>query len=111
MSSERRPTTAAVEMGQAEDEPRDAAGGVAYLETDKAINVGFYERFGFAVIGEQEVLGVPNCFCAGRRPPAALAARRRAASAPSRPRRPLARPARTPGLAGRLAPAPRRALP
>lgn len=40
----------------------DAAGEDAYLETDKEINVRFYERFGFGVIGEQQVLGVPNWF-------------------------------------------------
>jgi ribosomal protein S18 acetylase RimI-like enzyme len=40
----------------------DAAGEDAYLETDKPINVRFYERFGFEVVGEQEVLGVPNWF-------------------------------------------------
>jgi ribosomal protein S18 acetylase RimI-like enzyme len=40
----------------------DAAGGDAYLETDKQINVRFYERFGFEVVGEEEVLGVPNWF-------------------------------------------------
>jgi ribosomal protein S18 acetylase RimI-like enzyme len=40
----------------------DAAGEVAYLETDKLVNVRFYERFGFEVIGEQEVLRVPNWF-------------------------------------------------
>ena len=40
----------------------DAAGDDAYLETDKLVNVRFYERFGFEVIGEQEVLGVPNWF-------------------------------------------------
>ncbi len=48
----------------------DAAGEDAYLETDKAINVRLYERFGFEVVGEQEVLGVPNWFMlrrAGRR--------------------------------------------
>jgi ribosomal protein S18 acetylase RimI-like enzyme len=48
----------------------DAAGEDAYLETDKPINVRLYERFGFEVIGEQEVLGVPNYFMlrrAGRR--------------------------------------------
>ena len=43
-------------------ERADAAGGVTYLETDKAINVRFYERFGFEVVGEQAVLGVPNWF-------------------------------------------------
>lgn len=40
----------------------DAAGDGAYLETDKPINVRLYERFGFEVVGEQEVLGVPNWF-------------------------------------------------
>ena len=40
----------------------DAAGEVAYLDTDKLINVRLYERFGFEVVGEQEVLGVPNYF-------------------------------------------------
>jgi ribosomal protein S18 acetylase RimI-like enzyme len=48
----------------------DAAGEDAYLETDKPINVRLYERFGFEIIGEQEVLGVPNYFMlrrAGRR--------------------------------------------
>lgn len=40
----------------------DAAGEDAYLETDKPINVRFYERFGFEVVGEGEVLGVPNWF-------------------------------------------------
>jgi len=40
----------------------DAAGEEAYLETDKPANVRFYERFGFEVVGEQDVLGVPNWF-------------------------------------------------
>jgi len=40
----------------------DAAGEAAYLETDKPANVRFYERFGFEVVGEQRVLGVPNWF-------------------------------------------------
>ena len=40
----------------------DAAGESAYLETDKPINVRFYERFGFEVVGEEDVLGVPNWF-------------------------------------------------
>ena len=40
----------------------DAAGDDAYLETDKPINVRFYERFGFEVVGEEEVLGVSNWF-------------------------------------------------
>ncbi len=48
----------------------DAAGEDAYLETDKPINVRFYERFGFEIVGEQEVLSVTNWFMlrrAGRR--------------------------------------------
>jgi ribosomal protein S18 acetylase RimI-like enzyme len=40
----------------------DAARDDAYLETDKEINVRFYERFGFEVIGEENVLGVNNYF-------------------------------------------------
>jgi len=44
----------------------DAAGEDAYLETDKPVNVRFYERFGFEVVGEQEVLGVPNWFMVRR---------------------------------------------
>ena len=40
----------------------DASGEDAYLETDKPGNVRFYERFGFELVGEQEVLGVPNWF-------------------------------------------------
>ena len=41
---------------------KDAAGEVAYLETDKEINARFYERFGFEVVGEEQVLGVRNWF-------------------------------------------------
>jgi predicted N-acetyltransferase YhbS len=44
----------------------DAAGAVGYLETDKEINVAFYERFGYETIDEAEVIGVPNWFM--RRP-------------------------------------------
>ena len=40
----------------------DAARQDAYLETDKEVNVRFYTRFGFEVVAEQEVLGVPNWF-------------------------------------------------
>ena len=40
----------------------DAAREDAYLETDKPENVRFYERFGFELVGEQEVLGVSNYF-------------------------------------------------
>jgi hypothetical protein len=37
-----------------------------WLETDKAENVRLYERFGYVVEEEAEVLGVPNWFM--RRP-------------------------------------------
>jgi ribosomal protein S18 acetylase RimI-like enzyme len=40
----------------------DADRAVGYLETDKPENVRFYERFGFQVVGEEPVLGVPNWF-------------------------------------------------
>jgi predicted N-acetyltransferase YhbS len=39
-----------------------AAGEVAYLGTDKPVNVRFYERFGREVVGEEEVLGNSNWF-------------------------------------------------
>jgi ribosomal protein S18 acetylase RimI-like enzyme len=35
---------------------------LAYLETDKAENVGFYERFGFETVAKADVIGVPNWF-------------------------------------------------
>jgi len=44
----------------------DAAGEDAYLETDKPENVRFYERFGFEVVGEEEVIGVSNWYMARR---------------------------------------------
>lgn len=40
----------------------DARGEAAYLETDKRENVHFYERYGFAVIAQADVIGVPNWF-------------------------------------------------
>lgn len=40
----------------------DAAGGSAYLETDKPENVRFYKRFGFEVVSEALILGTPNWF-------------------------------------------------
>jgi ribosomal protein S18 acetylase RimI-like enzyme len=46
---------------------------VGYLETDKAENVRFYRRFGFEVVGEESVIGVPNWFM--RREPGSDAGR------------------------------------
>jgi ribosomal protein S18 acetylase RimI-like enzyme len=40
----------------------DALAATAYLETDLAINVAFYETLGFVVIRQKVVLGVPNWF-------------------------------------------------
>lgn len=40
----------------------DAAGAVGYLETDRPEAVAFYRRFGFTVIDQAAVLGVPNWF-------------------------------------------------
>lgn len=40
----------------------DAVGDAAYLKTDKAENVRFYERFGFEAIEEAMVLHKPNWF-------------------------------------------------
>lgn len=40
----------------------DAAGGTAWLETDKEINVTFYERAGFRVGATATVLGTTNWF-------------------------------------------------
>jgi GNAT superfamily N-acetyltransferase len=40
----------------------DEAGEHSYLETEKPENVALYQRFGFEVIEEAEVLGVPNWF-------------------------------------------------
>jgi hypothetical protein len=40
----------------------DAAGQLSYLETDKRENVTFYERHGYALVGEAEIIGVPNWF-------------------------------------------------
>jgi ribosomal protein S18 acetylase RimI-like enzyme len=40
----------------------DRDGALAYLETDKAENVGFYEKFGFETVGEAPVIGVTNWF-------------------------------------------------
>jgi len=40
----------------------DRVHGIGYLETDKASNVAFYERFGFQTIDEEPVLNTPNWF-------------------------------------------------
>ncbi len=40
----------------------DDRGAAGYLETDRPANVRFYRRFGFEVLAEAEVLGVPNWF-------------------------------------------------
>ena len=40
----------------------DREQAVGYLETDKEVNVAFYERFGFRVVERQVVIGVPNWF-------------------------------------------------
>ena len=40
----------------------DEAGEAAYLGADKEINVRFYEKFGFEVTGEDEVLGIRNWY-------------------------------------------------
>ncbi len=40
----------------------DSAGELGYLETDKRANVAFYERHGYVVTGEADVIGVPNWF-------------------------------------------------
>jgi GNAT superfamily N-acetyltransferase len=40
----------------------DARGGPAYLETDKAENVRLYQRHGFELVDEADVLGVRNWF-------------------------------------------------
>ena len=37
-------------------------GTFSYLETDKSENVRFYQKFGFSVIAEAEILGIPNWF-------------------------------------------------
>lgn len=43
-------------------EELDVAGSPGYLETDKPENVRLYERIGFEVQDEAELLGVPNWF-------------------------------------------------
>lgn len=46
----------------------DQENAFSYLETDKFENVGFYEKFGFRVLEEAAVLGIPNWYMS--RPPA-----------------------------------------
>lgn len=48
-------------------EPVDKHEGTAYLETDPARNVRFYERFGFTTVGRDEVLSV-ECTFKSRKP-------------------------------------------
>ena len=36
----------------------DVEGASSYLETDRSANLPFYERAGYAVLGEERVLGV-----------------------------------------------------
>lgn len=45
----------------------DAAGALGYLETDRAANVAFYERQGYAVVTEGDVIGV-RCWYMRREP-------------------------------------------
>ena len=40
----------------------DAERATAYLETDKALNVGIYQHFGFRTVAEDQVLGITNWF-------------------------------------------------
>ena len=53
----------------------DATGDAARLETDKALNVRFSSRFGFEVLAEEPVLGVPNWFVRRAPRPAGSAGR------------------------------------
>lgn len=48
-------------------ERMDQEHALSYLETDKLENVGFYQKFGFRVIEQAPVLGIPNWFMS--RPP------------------------------------------
>jgi GNAT superfamily N-acetyltransferase len=48
----------------------DTYGAVVYLETDRRANVHFYQKFGFVVVAEANVLGIPNWYMSrpGRHP-------------------------------------------
>ncbi|MEV1130162.1 GNAT family N-acetyltransferase [Agromyces sp. NPDC049794] len=46
----------------------DAVGAVGYLETDRPTAVGFYRRFGYSVVAQSDIVGVPCWFM--RRPAA-----------------------------------------
>jgi hypothetical protein len=50
--------------GLTDDPVRCAALDLGLVETDKQVNVPFYERFGFEVVAQAPVLGVPNWFMA-----------------------------------------------
>jgi ribosomal protein S18 acetylase RimI-like enzyme len=43
-------------------ERMDEVAATAYLETDKRENLRFYEKHGFTIVGEGNVLGVPNWY-------------------------------------------------
>ena len=47
----------------------DEDGSIAYLETDVDRNVSLYEKFGFQVIGQSDILGVNNRFMRRDRTP------------------------------------------
>ena len=53
----------------------DHGRALSYLEPDRAENVRFYQRFGFVVIAEARVLGVPNWFMSRPAAPAAAGSR------------------------------------
>ena len=54
----RRTILAPAEAGPAEAMARPGL----YLETDKSENVRFYQKFGFTVVAQAEILGVANWF-------------------------------------------------
>ncbi len=40
----------------------DETGQLAYLETDKEVNLALYERFGFEIMENEQLFGVTNWF-------------------------------------------------